>query len=114
MPAAITIFGSGRLGPTLTALLGLGGAIVGARALIAARRRGAPAPDAHHPAALLLGLAALLLGVVFLAAADGGPGSGDGVVGSAVAIVLGLVAVALDRSAAKHGGRAPGGGGHVA
>jgi hypothetical protein len=104
MLAAITIFGSGRLGPTLTALLGLAGVIVGARAFTAARRSNARAVDARRSAALLLGLAALLLGFLFLAAADGGPGTGDGVVGSAAAIVLGLVAIGLDRSAAKRRG----------
>ena len=108
--AAITIFGSGRIGPTLTALLGLAGAIVGARALTAARRDGAPGGPAlaHRSVALPLGLAAVVLGVVFLAAADGGPGSGDGVVGSAAAIVFGLVAIGLDRSAARRRGRAAG------
>lgn len=108
--ATITIFGSGRLGPTLTALLGLAGAFVGVRALMASRRDH-PDGDLPRSTALVLGLAALLLGAVFLAAADSGPGTGDGVVGSGAAIVLGLVAIALDRSAAKrrvHGSN-PGG-----
>lgn len=112
--ATITIFGSGRLGPTLIALLGLAGAIVGARALTAARRdgaHGAPALDAHRSKALMLGLAALLLGALCLAAADGGPGNGDGVVGSAAAIVLGLVAIGFDRSTAKLRSRTAGLGG---
>jgi hypothetical protein len=114
MLAAITLFGSGRLGPTLTAVLGLVGVIIGARTFAAARRNGDPTRDPRRRAALLLGLAALLLGVVFLAAADGGPGSGDGVVGSAAAIVLGLVAIGFDRSAAKHRSRTPSAGAHVA
>ena len=115
--AAITIFGSGRVGPTLTALVGLAGAVLGARAFTAAKRdgaRGGSGRDAHRPLTLLLGLVALLLGVVFLAAADSGPGTGDGVVGSAAAIVLGLVAIALDRSAAKHRGRPASSGGSAA
>ncbi len=102
MLAAITIFGSGRLGPTLTALVGLAAAIVGVRAFAAVRNKHRSGAEPHRATAMLLGIAAVLLGAVFLAAADGGPGSGDGVVGSAAAIVLGLVAIGFDRSAAKH------------
>lgn len=99
--AAITIFGSGRLGPTLTALLGLAGVILGTRARIAARRNRASQPDLPRPVSLLFGAVAAVLGVVFLVAADGGPGTGDGVVGSGAAIALGLVAIGLDRSTAR-------------
>ena len=102
--ASITIMGSGRLGPTITALLGLAAAVLGARALARARRpadrTSSAAPD-HRPTALLLGLSAVLLGGLFLAAADGGPGTGNGVVGSAAAIVLGSIAIGLDRLAAS-------------
>ena len=103
--AAITIMGSGRLGPTITALLGLAAAVLGARALARARRPAdrisSAAPD-HRRTALLLGLSAVLLGGLFLAAADGGPGTGNGVVGSAAAIVLGSIAIGLDRFTATH------------
>ena len=102
--AAITIMGSGRIGPTITALLGLAAAVLGARALTRARRPAdrisSAAPD-DHPTALLLGLSAVLLGGLFLAAADGGPGTGNGVVGSAAAIVLGSIGIGLDRLAAS-------------
>lgn len=101
--ASITIMGSGRLGPTITALLGLAAAVLGARALLRTRRPdGRLASDVrdHRPTVLLLGTSAVLLGMLFLAAADGGPGTGNGVVGSAAAIVLGLVAIGLDRFAA--------------
>lgn len=37
---AITIFGSGRLGPTLTALVGLAGVVLAVRAFARARRTG--------------------------------------------------------------------------
>jgi len=101
--AAITIMGSGRLGPTITALLGLAAAALGARALARARRPGdGLSPDVrdHRPTTLVLGASAVLLGGIFLAAADGGPGTGNGVVGSAAAIVFGFVAIGLDRLAA--------------
>ena len=98
--AAITIMGSGRLGPTITALLGLAATILGARAFARARRPAdrisSAAPD-HRPTVLLLGLSSVLLGGLFLAAADGGPGTGNGVVGSTAAIVLGCIAIGLDR-----------------
>jgi hypothetical protein len=105
---AVAITGSGRLGPTITALLGFTAASLGARALARARRPDLatqPAADRRRPTALLLGLLAVLLGAVFLATADGGPGTGNGVVGSAAAIVFGAVAVVLDRLAAMHGNR---------
>lgn len=100
--AAITILGSGRLGPMITAQLGLAAAVIGVGTLTRARP---PADQTawnarhHRPTALHLGLPAVLLGGVFLAAADGGPGTGNGVVGWAAAIVLGSVGIALDRLA---------------
>ena len=111
--AAITIMGSGRLGPTITALLGLAAAVLGARALVRARRPGdrlsSDVRD-HGPTILLLGTSAVLLGGLLLAAADGGPGTGNGVVGSAAAIVLGFVAIGLDRFAAMHRSHSSGSG----
>lgn len=96
--ASITIFGSGRLGPTATALLGLAGVIVGGLALGRARsgRAAGTRLDRQGPtAALVLGAIALGFGVLFLVTADGGPGTGNGVVGSGAAIVLGPIAVVL-------------------
>lgn len=101
---AITM-GSGLLGPTIAALVGLAAAGFGARALLRARRLDhstQPGSGRRRLTVLLFGLLAVLLGVVFLAAADGGLGTGNGVVGSAAAIGLGAVAVALDRLAAIH------------
>lgn len=103
--AAITIMGSGRLGPTVAALLGLAAAVISARALVRARRpvdRLSSDVHEHRPTALLLGIATVLLGALFLAAADGGPGTGNGVVASIAAIVLGSVAVGFDRFATTH------------
>jgi hypothetical protein len=98
--ASITIGGSGRLGPTIAAVIGLTGTVVGALAL--AKRRADAASDLRSAdgrgraaAAVGLGVISLVLGVLFLAAADGGPGTGNGVVGSAAAIVLGPIAIVL-------------------
>jgi hypothetical protein len=102
--AAITIMGSGRLGPTITALLGVAGVVIAARALARARRpvdRISSDGRDRRPTVLLLGLPAVLLGALFLAAADGGPGTGNGVVASTAAVVLGSVAIGLDRFAAR-------------
>jgi drug/metabolite transporter (DMT)-like permease len=108
--ASITIMGSGRLGPTITALLGLAAAVLAARTLARAKRPANQTSSAerdHRPTALLLGMTAVLLGVLFLAAADGGPGTGNGVVGSAAAIVLGFIAIGLDRLAATRATEPP-------
>jgi hypothetical protein len=109
--ASITIMGSGRVGPTAAALLGLVGAVIGRMALTRARGRplagsGATTIERNGAnAALLLGVVSLTLGGLFLATADGGPGTGNGVVGSAAAIVLGATAMVLGWLArARHGG----------
>jgi hypothetical protein len=89
--AAITIMGSGRLGPTVSAVIGLIAVAVGARTFI--RRRTDDGRGAV--AALALGGCSLAAGVLFLATADGGPGTGNGVVASIGAVVLGPIAIAL-------------------
>ena len=100
--ATITIMGSGRLGPTVAALLGLVGTVIGARALIRSNRRkqfnvdsSATDERGRATAAFVLGVISLVLGGLFLATADGGPGTGNGVVGSGAAIVLGPIAIIL-------------------
>jgi hypothetical protein len=100
--AAITIMGSGRLGPTVAALLGLIGTVIGGLALIRSNRRNHDNADnsttdarVRATAAFVLGLISLVLGGLFLATADGGPGTGNGVVGSGAAIVLGPIAIIL-------------------
>lgn len=100
--AAITIMGSGRIGPTITALIGLAALVLAARRLARARHhdRAVSQIPGDRPLALVLGVAAVVLGGVFLAAADSGPGTGDGVVGSGAAIIFGVLAIGLDRFAA--------------
>ena len=104
--------GSGRLGPTVAALLGLGGSVIGARALLR-RRAGAGAegpptasPLRDRPAiAVVLGAVSLVLGVLFVATADGGPGTGNGVVASVGAMVFGPLAIGLGELARRSGVR---------
>lgn len=98
--AAVTIFGSGRLGPTAAAVLGLVGTLVGARTLRRLQRGGSSDGRAHvdrwgAATALALGATSVVGGTLFLLTADGGPGTGNGVVGSAAALLLGPVAIAL-------------------
>ena len=100
--ATITIGGSGRVGPTVAAMIGLTGTVTGALALARFKRRAPastdiPSADGNVRAAatVALGVISLVLGGLFLAAADGGPGTGNGVVGSAAAIVLGPIAISL-------------------
>ncbi|WP_039805082.1 DUF6223 family protein [Nocardia araoensis] len=92
--AVATGMTSGRLGPTLTALVGLAAVVLGGRAL---------ARSGEHPrdggrgavAALVSGLLSSVVGGLFAATADGGPGTGNGIVGSWVAMALGLAAMVL-------------------
>ena len=98
--SAITIMGSGRLGPTLTALIGLIGTAIGVLTLVRANPRTRSDTDATSgrsgaTAALVLGAISLAFGGLFLLTADGGPGTGNGVVGSIAAIVVGPIAMVL-------------------
>jgi hypothetical protein len=112
--AAITVMGSGRLGPTASALLGLVGTIVGGLALARVRRGTSTGSGLDRTierrgagVALVSGTIGLAFGVPFLVNADGGPGTGNGVVGSAAAIVLGPIAIvlgALARARRRHVG----------
>lgn len=94
--AAVTGMTAGRLGPTLTALVGLIGVIGGTLALTcfggrigtATRVRGAIV-------ALVAGPISVVLGVLFTATAAGGPGTGNGIVGAVIAAVLGMIGTTL-------------------
>jgi len=76
--------GAGRLLPTLAAVLGLIGIIIGARA----RKRNS---EGSAIAAGLLGVLSLASGVLHAANSAGGFGTGNGLAGAIVAIALGLV-----------------------
>lgn len=97
--AAVTGMTPGRLGPTLTALVGLLGVVIGGLAL--ARRIGTANRRRGAIAALALGLISLVVGALFAVTADGGPGTGNGIVGAFVAVVLGLIGMVLGGLAAR-------------
>ncbi len=99
-PAATTVHGPTvrRLWATISSVLSLVGAIVGALALTrrpATRLGTAASARSRGMIALFAGLLGLFNGGLVLAFADGGPGSGNGVVGGAAALVLGAVASML-------------------
>ncbi|WP_327000215.1 DUF6223 family protein [Dactylosporangium sp. NBC_01737] len=85
--------GSGRLVPTVAAVIGLAGVVIGGLAL-ARSARGA-AVQTLAVAALVAGLISAVVGGLHAANAGGGVGTGNGLAGAVVAVVLGLVAVAL-------------------
>lgn len=87
---------SGRLGPTLTALMGLLGLIAGGVALVRATgRTGSRGGKKQAISALVLGTSSLGLGTLFAAQADGGPGTGNGIVGAWLAMLLGVIGLTL-------------------
>ncbi|WP_431957822.1 DUF6223 family protein [Nocardia lijiangensis] len=86
---------SGRLGPTVTALLGLMAIVIGTRALTRVGRSGTGNSRNQAVLALVSGLVSLALGSWFAVTADGGPGTGNGIVGAWAAMVFGLIALVL-------------------
>ncbi|QFZ24300.1 hypothetical protein EKG83_17130 [Saccharothrix syringae] len=83
--AQTTALTAGRAWSLVGVLLGLVGAVLGARRT---GRRGAVA-------ALLAGLAGAVVGGLVVAAAEGGPGTGYGIVGGYASLVVGVVAAVL-------------------
>ena len=123
--AAITIFGSGRLGPTASAVSGWWAPSSAAWRSPGPDGAPPPAPEGPRPSSgggppwrSSSARSSVVLGALFLVTADGGPGTGNGVVGSLVALVVGPVAIVLGglaRSRARRDGsiarlqHAPGG-----
>lgn len=93
--AAVTGMTSGRLGPTLAALLGLIGVISGVLALTRSGERIDNGTKAIAGTALMAGLLSVVLGGLFTATADGGPGTGNGIVAAVTAVVLGVIGTTL-------------------
>ena len=97
IPSAILIaaggIGSGRLLPSVAAVGGLIGVVVGGLALARARRTRNGRAGAI--VAAVLGLISLVIGGLHAANSAGGFGAGNGLAGAIVAIVLGLVGMVL-------------------
>lgn len=92
VPAAaqdVIRIGSGRLLPTVAAVVGLIGVVIGKLAL--ARSRGTGHGPGGAILAIVLGLISLVIGGLHAANSAGGFGTGNGRAGAIVAIALGLV-----------------------
>ena len=85
--------GSGRILPTVAAVVGLIGLVIGGLALARSRRAGNG--RAWAIVAALLGLISLVIGGLHTANSAGGFGTGNGLAGAIVAMVVGLVGMIL-------------------
>ncbi|GAA4897206.1 DUF6223 family protein [Streptomyces coeruleoprunus] len=99
-PAAASVYtvSVGRVGASLSALVGLLGALSGALALTRSTRQGRVGTWARRNGsltALAAGLVAVAVGGVVAATADGGLGTGNGLGGAYFAVLLGLLALTL-------------------
>jgi hypothetical protein len=93
MLIAASGIGSGRLLPTLAAVAGLIGVVIGGVALARVRRAGNGRVWAIVAAAL--GLISLIVGGLHAANSAGSFGTGNGLAGAIVAIAVGLVGIVL-------------------
>lgn len=87
--------GTGRLVPTVAALVGLSGAIVGGWVLVRSRRAGAGAGTRGAVVALLAGVVSVAVSGLHLGNVAGGPGTGNGYAGAVIGIGLGLAGIVL-------------------
>lgn len=81
--------GSGRTVPTVAAVAGLIGVVIGGLALARSAGR------ARAITALVLGLTSVIIGGLHAANSAGGFGTGNGLAGAIAALVLGLIGMAL-------------------
>ncbi|WP_328471113.1 DUF6223 family protein [Actinoplanes sp. NBC_00393] len=82
------MLGTGRLLPTLLAVIGLAGVVLGWRAITRAQRNTAIV-------ALAAGLLSSIVGALHAANAAGGLGTGNGLAGAVLAVALGVVSLLL-------------------
>ncbi|MCF2529178.1 DUF6223 family protein [Yinghuangia soli] len=113
---ALGDFGSGRIGATVAAFVGLAAAVVGALALARAsgrvrpgRNAGTGTPTGRNGAvtALFAGLVSASLGLLVVVTAEGGLGTGNGLGGGIVALIVGVAAMGLGGLALARSRRAP-------
>lgn len=90
--AAAVGIGSGRILPSIAAVVGLTGVVIGGLAL---RSRAGGRYGLGGTIAVVAGLISLTLGGLHAANSAGGFGTGNGLAGAIVAIVLGLVSLLL-------------------
>jgi hypothetical protein len=89
--------GSGRLLPTVAAVVGLIGVVIGGSALARSRRAGSA--RLRSVAAGVAGVISVVVGGLHAANSAGGFGTGNGLAGAIVGIVVGLISMALGASA---------------
>lgn len=87
--------GSGRLVPTVAALVGLIGVVLGGMALARSSGVGSGSGRLWAIAAGVAGLISALLGGLHAANSAGGFGTGNGLAGAIVAIVAGVISTIL-------------------
>ena len=93
--SAANNIGSGRLLPTVAALIGLAGMFTGRWALIHSRRAENRKVRSGAFLALVSGLISLAIGMLHAVNSTGGFGTGNGLAGAIVAMVLGMTALVL-------------------
>ncbi|MVU82246.1 hypothetical protein GPX89_34045 [Nocardia sp. ET3-3] len=93
--AAVTGMTSGRVAPSLTALVSLFSVVIGGSTLTRIARGRAGNARRGATAGLVSGLIGLVLGSVLTATAAGGPGTGNGIVASWAAMGLGTIGLIL-------------------
>ncbi|WP_028924687.1 DUF6223 family protein [Pseudonocardia acaciae] len=96
--------GTGRAVPTVAALLGLAGVVIGGLAVARSARGGTG--DGRAITALVLGLVGVVVGGLHWANVAGGLGTGNGLAGAVAAVALGLVGVVLGALALARSRRA--------
>lgn len=88
--------GSGRLVPTVAAVVGLISVVIGVLALArSARRIGTGNGLAGAIVGLMMGLISAIVGGLHMASSAGGFGTGNGLAGAIVAVALGLIGIVL-------------------
>jgi hypothetical protein len=91
-----TGIGSGRLVPTVAAVVGLVGVVVGGvTAARSSRGTGVGAKRLGATVALVAGLIGAVVGGLHWANSAGGIGTGNGLAGAIVAVALGLISMVL-------------------
>jgi hypothetical protein len=95
VPVAAGGIGSGRLVPTVAAVVGLISVVVGGLALArSADHIGTGTGRAGAIAALVMALFSVSIGALHMANSAGGFGTGNGLAGAIVAVVVGLIGMA--------------------
>jgi hypothetical protein len=97
--------GTGRSVPSVAAVAGLAGAVIGGFALVRAARPAGGGRRVGAVSALVLGLVGVVVGGLHGVNGAGGLGTGNGLAGAVLAVVLGIIGAALGGVALARSGR---------